>query len=1328
MLARFEGARPSTDIDLVRLTGDHDPEVMAADYNAALMREHGDYLRFEPDGDWERLGSGGARVRHTVYLGDRELMRLSADLNPPRGIELWHEPDVIHFPDQLLTTGADGETPDIRVISLQDTLAHKLSGMYTYGFRTADTKCEECIFKGDGLFACRAAGSELPYRPQDLADTLLMAMHASWDGPTTHAMLHDEFAWRISQGETLRVPDHFEVPNPRWYQQFSTYTEATRGLPYSGLGDATPLARAFLDPLLAHDAPSGTWDPQLKQWVGQPGDDAAPLQAEGQLGGHVPAPELPAGVRQLEGTGHAPDSTALADPAMVDKWNALAAGPEHARSLDAMVTQLKESTDADLSRKLNFLRNELLPRFGESPTDVTSLDSKNLRFYVHQSGELYGHSLALMLDHGTTLEIAYQPDNAYELYRSEAYHSHSAYLGTIPDDMTPEQANVVAYMRAQKGLPAAGLDPDTMARDLIDLQAKPLRDALALRQRLIDEYGIEPGRIRLVHDEQQAHYASTRWMRAQLRALDALRDDPEQARQTIVDMMRGLDDGTRALRDARVRAVTDRLYEANEGHTDGSAEPGGDNKYALLWVRNSAGQAKGHFIYGTPRDTRPEFVRQTIEMLRTDDPGRRVALVGDDLFTRRPGLLAEWEREGVLDGVDTETLVKFWEPARNGGRALGQAEQALIFHQLMEERDTIQVGMFSGALENAAVMGMPTVYFEPSEHDQNRGSRLLLYSHPWVYGKTDPILDERGNPAFDDLGRAQTVFRAAGEPLSAPLRTIDRVLFGPGRGDTTDPHMPSHDFGRVVQTVDRLNRIVDGGDLDRWPDRLGRSLAWGSPEWDSWDHADWARSHYYADQLHRWLNTDADTPEAAGRKWDAIRLALKGVIEPDFRDDPGNDNVGVLHPYATYHTSHALPDGVADQIDRAYTAAPDDRGRSVADTLKDLLTAPDLRDQAQHDVSLFRLTDPEVHSLRDAIHRVVAARDQETAAGLDVPSDPDHAASHTQIIVIAKEPVAGRSKTRLTPPFTFGDGADIARASLTDTLEAVSATPFARSVLALEGQAGEWLPDGVDVIPQRGAGLDERLAHAFDDSYADMPVPTMLIGMDTPQVTPELLRSAADALRDTDAVLGPANDGGYWLLGLRVPDPSLIVGVPMSQDYTGAAQLERLRDAGLSVTILPPLTDIDTVKEAMSVAAGTPQGRFAAAVHGKVGPSNDPLSTLRGSHGFTWSPSTGSGPAEGFMIALPGHTVQYPEEVVDDPVVFAQKFREYLLENRSLFEGRSDLYLGGWVADGKLWLEPSRNILDEAEAVQLARESDQIAIYNVATGQYVDTGGTGGGG
>ncbi|MBO2449344.1 TIGR04282 family arsenosugar biosynthesis glycosyltransferase [Actinomadura barringtoniae] len=199
------------------------------------------------------------------------------------------------------------------------------------------------------------------------------------------------------------------------------------------------------------------------------------------------------------------------------------------------------------------------------------------------------------------------------------------------------------------------------------------------------------------------------------------------------------------------------------------------------------------------------------------------------------------------------------------------------------------------------------------------------------------------------------------------------------------------------------------------------------------------------------------------------------------------------------------------------------------------------------------------------------------------------------LIVIAKEPIPGRVKTRLTPPCTPEEGAALAEAALADTLTAVAETPAGRRTLALAGRPGHWLPYGMTVIPQRGAGLDERLGHAFADAYAGRPL--VLIGMDTPQVTPGLLTEAAEALRTHDAVFGPASDGGFWLLGLRRPDPDLIRGVPMSEPHTGAAQLARLRGAGLSIATSPELTDVDTAADALHVASlCRPGGRFPAAV------------------------------------------------------------------------------------------------------------------------------------
>jgi glycosyltransferase A (GT-A) superfamily protein (DUF2064 family) len=194
----------------------------------------------------------------------------------------------------------------------------------------------------------------------------------------------------------------------------------------------------------------------------------------------------------------------------------------------------------------------------------------------------------------------------------------------------------------------------------------------------------------------------------------------------------------------------------------------------------------------------------------------------------------------------------------------------------------------------------------------------------------------------------------------------------------------------------------------------------------------------------------------------------------------------------------------------------------------------------------------------------------------------------TTLLVIAKEPRPGRVKTRLTPPFTPREAALLAEASLVDTLRTVAATPARRRVLVLDGTAGDWLPAGFDVVPQCAGGLDERLAAAF----AGCDGPALLIGMDTPQVTPELL--TVD-FAGCDAYFGPAEDGGFWALGLAAPDPELLRGVPMSTPTTGAVQRERLVAAGLRVRDLPRLRDVDTAADAEAVATLAPPGsRFAA--------------------------------------------------------------------------------------------------------------------------------------
>lgn len=196
-----------------------------------------------------------------------------------------------------------------------------------------------------------------------------------------------------------------------------------------------------------------------------------------------------------------------------------------------------------------------------------------------------------------------------------------------------------------------------------------------------------------------------------------------------------------------------------------------------------------------------------------------------------------------------------------------------------------------------------------------------------------------------------------------------------------------------------------------------------------------------------------------------------------------------------------------------------------------------------------------------------------------------------QVLVLAKAPVAGRVKTRLCPPLTLEGAAAVAEAALLDTLDVVRAVPVARRVLVLDG---DWSAPGFAAQPQVEGPMDVRLAAAFDD--ADPALATLLVGMDTPQLTAALLGEAVAALAAHAAVLGLAPDGGWWALGLQRPDGTLLRGVATSRADTGARQRERLVRAGLAPHALSELRDVDTVDDARAAAALAPHGRFARAL------------------------------------------------------------------------------------------------------------------------------------
>jgi hypothetical protein len=226
-------------------------------------------------------------------------------------------------------------------------------------------------------------------------------------------------------------------------------------------------------------------------------------------------------------------------------------------------------------------------------------------------------------------------------------------------------------------------------------------------------------------------------------------------------------------------------------------------------------------------------------------------------------------------------------------------------------------------------------------------------------------------------GLARTKFRPFGETLPAPLPTVARLQFGPDLPNPKTRQSPvPMDFpaDRIAMTSDRINRLVADGELDRWAGQLGRSTIHGTAATKPWMDRDWNASRGYADQLGRWLQVEPATPAEAARKWDAIRLALHGVREPDFNMPIDFEG---MHPFAVHTNEMPLQAADSERIARAYaTAEPGARGEAVAGVLKNMLGTEEFRWQAVRDLQLFGLAPEERHNLREAIDRVLTARDQ----------------------------------------------------------------------------------------------------------------------------------------------------------------------------------------------------------------------------------------------------------------------------------------------------------------------------------------------------------------
>jgi rSAM/selenodomain-associated transferase 1 len=196
---------------------------------------------------------------------------------------------------------------------------------------------------------------------------------------------------------------------------------------------------------------------------------------------------------------------------------------------------------------------------------------------------------------------------------------------------------------------------------------------------------------------------------------------------------------------------------------------------------------------------------------------------------------------------------------------------------------------------------------------------------------------------------------------------------------------------------------------------------------------------------------------------------------------------------------------------------------------------------------------------------------------------------------MAKHPGPGAVKTRLARTIGADAAARIAAAFLGDLADRLRA-------LGWRVTWAHWPPDapfahlvgGDACLGQQGRDLGERLVHAVGAVLADDPVPVLVLGADAPHVDLDRLHEAARALAaGTDVVLGPATDGGYWLIGLRRPEPALFQDVPWSTDAVLAVTRARAETLGLGVRVIAETYDVDGPEDLSRLRAALARGEVA---------------------------------------------------------------------------------------------------------------------------------------
>ena len=199
------------------------------------------------------------------------------------------------------------------------------------------------------------------------------------------------------------------------------------------------------------------------------------------------------------------------------------------------------------------------------------------------------------------------------------------------------------------------------------------------------------------------------------------------------------------------------------------------------------------------------------------------------------------------------------------------------------------------------------------------------------------------------------------------------------------------------------------------------------------------------------------------------------------------------------------------------------------------------------------------------------------------------------IAVMAKAPLPGLAKTRLCPPLRFREAADLARAFLLDTLDTVNTAPAIDPFIAYTPREEEALfrsacPRRFGLIPQPEGDLGVRLARTAEALFSSGYGRVLLLGSDIPHLPSRALRDGLSRLEGADITLGPCEDGGYYLVGMRRPVPAIFAGIPWSTADVLACTLARARTAGCTVALLAPAYDLDRVGDLARLAGELRRG------------------------------------------------------------------------------------------------------------------------------------------